>query len=148
MLIPCGILVRWFTVVFLKLTLYMTELKVQGPLLLIEDDRAIRNSLTELLEMMGFSLLCADNGEAGLSLAKEHNPALILCDIMLPGKTGFEILAQLREKEQISTPFVFLSASAEDRRISEGLSLGANAYLTKPFAVEELLAIINRLLIS
>lgn len=123
----------------------MNEVRQTNTLLLIEDDRSIRDSLKEMLEIMGYGVLCADNADTGISLTEENNPQLILCDIMLPGKTGFDFLSEVRNRH-FTTPFIFLSASAEEKKIEEGLALGADAYLTKPFNIDELISTINKLL--
>ena len=109
-------------------------------ILLIDDSSFTRASLTDLLEMEGFKVLEAPDGTTGLKLARHEKPDLILCDMLMPGLTGQDVLRILRCSPSIAnTPFIFLSAMVEKEIIGQGLREGANAYLTKPFARTELL---------
>jgi len=84
-------------------------------ILVIEDDVNIRESLVELLEMKSFNLLSADNGTEGLKLAQEQIPDLILCDVMMPGMNGYEVVEAIRKDSRfLNIPFIFLSAKAMD----------------------------------
>lgn len=116
-------------------------------ILVIEDDENIRESLVELLEMRAYNLLSAGNGEVGLELAKSSVPDLILCDVMMPGLTGYEVIEQIRRTAELQkVPFVFLSAKAMETDIQKGIDLGANLYLTKPFKAQELFSVVDKLL--
>jgi len=116
-------------------------------ILVIEDDVNIRESLVELLEMKSFNLLSADNGTEGLKLAQEQIPDLILCDVMMPGMNGYEVVEAIRKDSRfLNIPFIFLSAKAMDTDIEHAKKLGANSYLTKPFRAQELFSVIDDLL--
>lgn len=108
-------------------------------ILVVEDDAAILMGLVRNLEFEGHSVESARTGEDGLRLALDDPPDLLLLDIMLPDIDGFEICKVLRKSGQ-KTPILFLSARGEERDKVEGLRLGADDYVTKPFGVQELLA--------
>ncbi len=113
-------------------------------ILVIEDEESIRETITDILEAENYEVFSAENGSAGINLAKEILPDLILCDVMMPGLSGFDVLAHLRKEHLTeSTPFVFLTARSEKESLREGMNLGADDYLTKPFTIEELLAAIE-----
>jgi len=115
--------------------------------LLIEDNDDIRENVTEILELAGYTVFSASNGKAGVELAFRDVPDIILCDIMMPEIDGYGVLYMLSKRpETIAVPFIFLTAKAEhfDRR--KGMEMGADDYLTKPFDDMELLnAIESRL---
>lgn len=111
---------------------------------IIDDDRFIRESIQDLLEAEGFRVIAADNGETGIKLAAETQPDLILCDVQMPGVDGYEVLAALRESPSTAvTPFIFLTARSEKSDLRQGMNLGADDYLTKPFGIDELLAAVD-----
>ena len=109
-------------------------------LLLIEDHAPLRRNLEDILTLEGYHVLIAANGPDGLRLARENQPALILCDIMLPGCDGMEILAALRtDPSTVATPFIFLTAKGDPTDIRTGMNLGADDYLCKPVSRPDLL---------
>ena len=111
--------------------------------LVIEDNEPGRINLLELLEAEGFEVVDAADGRVGLQLARTDPPDLVLCDIVMPELDGYGVLSELRQEPLTATiPFVFLTASAEQRDLRRGLDLGADGYLTKPFTRAELLEII------
>lgn len=115
-------------------------------ILVIEDDANIRESLVELLEMKSFDLLSADNGTDGLKIAQDQLPDLILCDVMMPGMNGYEVVEAIRKDARFADlPFIFLSAKAMDTDIQHAKNLGANSYLTKPFRAQDLFNTIDDL---
>ncbi len=108
-------------------------------ILVIEDDRSLREGLALNFKLKGYHVLTAADGEAGMQKSFDVRPDLIVLDIMLPGYSGLEILQELREKQQ-DVPVLILSARDKlDDKVT-GLLLGADDYLTKPFELEELLA--------
>ncbi len=112
--------------------------------LLIEDHPALRDNLRDLLALEGYRVLVAADGRAGLQQAREQKPDLILCDIMLPGMNGYEILAQLRaESATSSLPFIFLTAKGDTPDIRAGMNLGADDYLPKPVSRSDLLKAVS-----
>jgi CRP-like cAMP-binding protein/ActR/RegA family two-component response regulator len=115
--------------------------------LLIEDNDDIRENVTEILGLAGYTVFSASNGKAGVELAFRDVPDIILCDIMMPEMDGYGVLYMLSKRpDTMAVPFIFLTAKAEhfDRR--KGMEMGADDYLTKPFDDMELLnAIESRL---
>lgn len=116
-------------------------------ILLIEDDRALRENTEELLELSGYSMITAPNGKIGIQMAKEKLPDIIVCDIMMPEVDGYGVLKELSSNDKTKhIPFIFLSAKTEHKEIRRGMDLGADDYLTKPFEEEDLInAIESRL---
>ncbi|PIB25548.1 response regulator [Maribacter sp. 4G9] len=113
-------------------------------ILLIEDDKALRENTEELLELSGYSVLTASNGQIGIQFAKQNLPDIIICDIMMPLIDGYGVLKELSSDEKTKhIPFIFLSAKTEHKEIRKGMDLGANDYLTKPFEEEELISAIE-----
>ncbi len=106
--------------------------------LIIEDDPHIVDILKFNFIKEGYNVLVATDGAAGLSLALEENPDLILLDVMLPKMDGFEVCRKIREKS--STPIIMLTAREEEVDKVLGLELGADDYITKPFSIRELTA--------
>jgi DNA-binding response OmpR family regulator len=113
------------------------------PILIIEDDPDISESLKYNLEREGLPAVVASTGEAGLAaaLSEKEPPALIILDLMLPGMSGTELCRRLRrEPATRRTPIIMLTAKASESDRVAGLDLGADDYITKPFSVRELLA--------
>lgn len=109
-------------------------------ILVIEDDPSIRNNILKILQFKGFQAIGADNGEDGVKLAKAYLPDLILCDIMMPGIDGYGVLNALQNDSETGAPsFIFLSAKSDKFDIRQGMNLGADDYLTKPFTSADLL---------
>ena len=108
--------------------------------LIVEDDPVLRSTLAYNLSRDGFRVLTAIDGEAGLALARqEHgNLDLVMLDVMLPGISGFQVLRLLRAETDI--PILILSARGEEQDRIDGLELGADDYVAKPFALRELMA--------
>lgn len=116
---------------------------MQRPILIIEDDPDISESLKYNFEREGWSALTAATGEAGLAAAlnEREPPLLIVLDLMLPGMSGTELCRRLRrEPATRRTPIIMLTAKASESDRVTGLDLGADDYITKPFSVRELLA--------
>ena len=114
-------------------------------ILVIEDEPAILKGLTTSLEEEGYIVSSAMDGSAGFNLAKSQNIDLIILDVMLPNKDGFEICSDLR-KEGINTPILMLTSKKEEIDKVLGLEIGADDYVTKPFSLRELLARIKAIL--
>ncbi|MBU5435714.1 response regulator [Pseudoflavonifractor sp. MSJ-37] len=107
--------------------------------LIVEDEKNIVDILSFNLTKEGYETLEAYDGEAGLQLALEQHPDLVLLDLMLPKKNGFDVCRAFREKDR-STPVLMLTAREEETDKVMGLELGADDYITKPFSMRELLA--------
>ena len=94
-----------------------------------------------------YTVITAINGKAGVALATERIPDLIICDIVMPELDGYETIKQIKGHPQLAEiPFMFVTASAQKSEMSKGLELGANAYIRKPFDGKELLDTIKQLL--
>ncbi len=121
--------------------------QAQTKILVIEDQVEVRQNVEDILCLENYEVITAPDGEIGLALAKEHLPDLILCDVMMPKMTGFEVLESLRQDAQLATiPFILLTAKVDHQAFRQGMELGADDYLTKPFSLDELLhAITTRL---
>ncbi|MFC1571391.1 response regulator transcription factor [Candidatus Margulisiibacteriota bacterium] len=123
----------------------MTDKKKR--ILLIEDDRDMVAAIRLRLEANHFEVLVAHNGTDGLNLARAENPDLIILDIMLPKLDGFSVCRMLKFDEKYKNlVIIILSAKVQKSDIARGKEVGADAYITKPFKAEELLAKINELL--
>jgi two-component system response regulator VicR len=107
--------------------------------LIVEDEKSIVDILHFHLQRTGYNTLAAADGETGLKLALSSNPDLILLDIMLPKMDGFTVCKAIR-RENAAVPILMLTAREEEDDKVTGLELGADDYITKPFAVKELLA--------
>lgn len=113
-------------------------------ILVIEDNRDVRENLEEILSLAGYEVNSAQNGKEGVAKALEHVPDLILCDIMMPELDGFGVLKILSSQPKtIDIPFVFLTAKSEKEDFRKGMGLGADDYITKPFDDTQLLETID-----
>ena len=115
-------------------------------ILVIDDDAHLRESLAEVLDLEGFACIEAANARAGIEAAKKHKPDVVIMDIQLPDSSGFQICQELR---RFSKDFILIMMtgrflSAEEK--TQGFSLGADEYLTKPFDIQELCLRIRQLL--
>lgn len=113
-------------------------------ILVIEDNVNIREEVLIWLSLEAYEAIGAANGRIGVELALQHNPDLILCDIMMPEKDGYRVLLELRTQPQTAlTPFLFMTAKQEKDDIRYGMELGADDYITKPFSHAELLGAVR-----
>jgi len=109
-------------------------------ILLIEDDPDVLKNLEILLQQENYEVLTAENGLDGVLLAKENIPDLIICDIVMPKMNGYEVLETLSlDNKTNSIPFLFLTAKADIKDIRQGMGLGADDYLIKPYDIDDLL---------
>lgn len=111
----------------------------QLKILLVEDEPSLIFTLQDTLESEGYAVVVSEDGEHAVELVKEHKPDLMLLDIMLPGKSGYDICKEVRDLK-FSFPIIMLTAKDQEIDKVKGLNLGADDYLTKPFGVKELLA--------
>jgi len=118
---------------------------MKAKILIVEDDANIRFGLEEILQSEGFTIVVCERGDQAVETTLKERPALVLLDIMLPGKSGYEICRELRQRN--NTAFILmLTAKGQEIEKVVGLELGADDYLTKPFGVKELVARIRALL--
>lgn len=106
-------------------------------LLVVEDEAAIRSGLVDVFVYHGYEVETADNGNDGLRLGLSGKFDLILLDVMLPGVDGFEICNRIRQQDR-QQPVIMLTAKSNDEDIVQGLTLGADDYVAKPFSVTQL----------
>lgn len=122
-----------------------STLLLKDKVLIVEDDKAIRESLQDILELKGYDVVTAINGNKGLVAVFKEHPTLVVCDVNMPEMGGFEMLEVLNESmnKEIVPTFLFLTARATSEDIRKGMELGADDYITKPFNTVELLEIIK-----
>lgn len=109
-------------------------------ILVIEDEDHIRSNICEILSYEDYDVIDAPNGMIGIELAQQHNPDVVLCDVLMPGITGWDVLLELRSSARTAdTQFVFLTALADRASARKGMSHGADDYIAKPFTHRELL---------
>lgn len=104
--------------------------------LVVEDDVTLANMLCMLLESDGYEAICAEDGPEGLRLAREHDPEVIILDIMMPGMIGYEVCRRLREDSDAI--IIFVTAKGETQDVVRGLQVGGDDYLVKPYTYDEL----------
>ena len=113
-------------------------------ILIIQNNLELREEITCILNYEGYKVIEAANGDEGLKRAKEVRPNLILCDILMPGIDGFDVLKEIKRKQRCtSLTFIFISALVENEKITKAIKMGADNYLIKPFTREELLDMIK-----
>ncbi|MCA0176420.1 MAG: response regulator [Proteobacteria bacterium] len=108
----------------------------QGKILVVDDDRLVLATVVHGLARAGYEVIDADNGDDAILLARANKPDLALLDIRMEGKSGFDVAAYLRES--LGTPFMFLSAFADDETLARVKELGAVAYLVKPLDIAQI----------
>ena len=113
-------------------------------ILIIEDEPQIRKNIQQILDLEGFSTITAEDGLEGLDMAEKHQPDMIICDVMMPNLDGYGLIKALRQKPLTADiPFIFLTAKAENGDLRQGMELGADDYLIKPFKADELIRAIS-----
>jgi DNA-binding response OmpR family regulator len=113
--------------------------------LLIEDEWQLGQIVKDSLEMRGFEMLYAADGKEGLRLYQEHQPDVVVLDIMMPNMDGFTVTTEIRKLDK-TTPIIFLTAKSQTTDVVKGFELGGNDYLKKPFSMDELIVRIKALL--
>ena len=116
-------------------------------ILIVDDELAIVIALQFLMEQQGYIVMTAQRGEFALDSIYQYKPDLVLLDIMLPGIDGYEVCEIVRlNPEYRHTKIIFLTAKSSEVEIAKGLALGGDAYITKPFLNDELVAKVKELL--
>src|SRR4051812_39373270 len=109
-------------------------------IVLIEDNKSVRENIVEILELAEYQVSAAPNGKKGVDLVLKETPDLIICDIMMPELDGYGVLHMLSKNAKTSSiPFIFLTAKADRTDFRKGMEMGADDYITKPFDDIELL---------
>jgi CRP/FNR family cyclic AMP-dependent transcriptional regulator len=113
-------------------------------ILVIEDNQEILENTAEILELAAYKVYTASNGKAGIEIALENIPDLIICDVKMPVLDGFGTLQEISKIPKLQKiPFIFLSAKTEQKEIKEGILSGADDYLLKPFDEADLIKAIE-----
>ncbi|MEI6565004.1 MAG: response regulator transcription factor, partial [bacterium] len=120
-------------------------MKKQYTVLIVEDDESLMLGLEENLTVAGYRVFTASSGAAGLKLAVDRKPDLILLDLTLPDLGGYEVCKSLRE-QHLASSVIMLTARKEEADKLQGFELGADDYVTKPFSIKELLARVKAIL--
>jgi CheY-like chemotaxis protein len=108
-------------------------------ILIAEDERDIRDLITFTLQFAGYEVVAAANGEEAVTMAQKETPDLILMDVRMPRMTGYEACTAMKADPKLKdVPVIFLSAKGQDSEIQVGLQAGAEEYLLKPFAPDQL----------
>ncbi len=115
--------------------------------LIVDDEPGIVISLEFLMRQNGYQVSVARDGEAALQAVRAQHPDLVLLDVMLPHRTGFELCQLIREDADLAdTKIIFLTAKGRDVDVAKGMALGADEYITKPFATRELVRKVQEIL--
>lgn len=116
-------------------------------ILLVDDEPSILKVVGKRLELAGFTVMTASDGQQALQVAQTQNPDLVILDLMLPKQNGYEVCAALKaDARWRHIPVMLFSAKAQQKDEQTGMASGADAYMTKPFKAEELLERIQSLL--
>jgi DNA-binding response OmpR family regulator len=116
-------------------------------ILIVDDEPNIVISLEFLMKKEGFEIAIANDGDDALAKVDSFNPDLVLLDVMMPRKSGFEVCEALRaDPARSGLKIVMLTAKGRDTEVAKGLAIGADAYMTKPFSTKELLAMVKAML--
>ncbi len=119
----------------------------QKKILIADDEPNILISLEFLMKREGYTVVLARDGQEALSVIAGERPDLVLLDVMMPIKTGFDVCHEVRANDALKdTLIVMLTAKGRDTDVAKGLALGANAYMTKPFSTKELVQKVQELL--
>lgn len=119
-------------------------IKANRNVLVVDDEPKILEVVSALLESHGFCVFSAENGPKALEIFNKENISLVLLDLMMPGMSGEEVCIAIRRKSRI--PIIMLTAKVDEDNVVEGLTLGADDYITKPFGLKELYARVESVL--
>ena len=116
-------------------------------ILLVEDEIVLCQSLKTIIESLGVTVIDTITGQQALDALGQEHIDIVICDINLPDLSGYDILRQVKSiPEYVATPFILLTAFADEKDVAEGYTLGATAYITKPFSSRELMKMLSELI--
>lgn len=116
-------------------------------ILIVDDEPNIVVSLEYLMKKEGFEVAVANDGDAALAMAADFRPDLVLLDVMMPKKSGYEVCQQMRADPLLAgIKVVMLTAKGRESEVAKGIALGADAYVTKPFSTKDLVARVKSML--
>jgi DNA-binding response OmpR family regulator len=118
--------------------------KMKALILVVDDDIRILRMIKRMLELEDFEAITASSGETALKAFDQQTPSLVLLDVMMPDMDGYEVCRRIREFSQV--PIIFVTAKGDDKEKVDGLNIGADDYVTKPFAASELAARVRAVL--
>jgi len=125
----------------------MTSTRSRPTVVIADDEPSVRMLVQATMEMDRFNLIEAADGDEAWSLIQKHRPSLVLLDVRMPGRTGLEILHEIKAEPKLAgTRVILLTASAQESDINAGLLAGADFYLTKPFSPRDLLSRVDEAL--
>jgi two-component system, chemotaxis family, chemotaxis protein CheY len=116
-------------------------------ILIIDDENSLRETISELFMVSGFTVFEAQNGEEGLQIVQEKNPDLIICDVMMPVLDGYGFMEKHSNSAFSHIPVLLLTAKVEVKDTEKGINLGAKAYIKKPFVFSELKKLVDSYII-
>ncbi len=120
---------------------------LSSTILVVEDDPVILDLLAVNFELEGHTVVRAVDGEEGLAQVRRHRPGVVVTDVMMPKRSGFDLLADIRADPELApTPVILVSAKALASDVRDGLAAGADDYVTKPFEPDDLLVRVEKLL--
>jgi len=120
---------------------------VSKTILIADDEPNIVAALEFVLQRSGYDVHVARNGDEALKLVEQARPDLVLLDVMMPVKSGYEVCTRIRERDDgRQTKIIMLSAKGRDAEVSKGLAIGADLYITKPFSTRDLMDKVRELL--
>ena len=120
-----------------------------GQILVVDDEPFILRSLTFVLRKQGFDVLEARDGEEAMLKIREHRPALVFLDVMMPRKNGYEVCDEVkRDPELASTYVIMLTAKGQESDRDKGLAIGADEYMTKPFSPSKITERVREILVT
>ncbi|MFL2870997.1 MAG: response regulator transcription factor [Pirellulaceae bacterium] len=123
----------------------MADAKTSLRVLIVDDDPDIVDTVSFALEQEGYTVFIARNGDEGIMLAEQHNPDLVLLDMMMPKRSGFLVLEKLRRANHTPVRIIMMTANEGNRHRTYAESLGVDAYLNKPVPINDLLVRIRAL---
>jgi len=124
------------------ITVYLMQIRT---ILIIDDEKTIRENIAEYLQNFNFKTILAEDGATGVQLAIENKPDLIVCDIDMPVLNGYEVYKQIQQILELAlTPFIFLTGKSSSEELRTGMLLGADDYITKPFKLNDILLSISK----
>jgi len=120
---------------------------LQKTVLIVDDERNIMISLRHLMKKAGYAVLEAGDGETALEIARASVPDLVILDVMIPKRDGYDVCQTIRAEPALKdVQIIMATARGQEVEIEKGIALGANAYITKPFSTKELVAKVKSLL--
>ena len=119
----------------------------RGIILIVDDQASIRTMLSDLVSGAGFEAVLAENGEVGVKLAQEHQPGVIVMDLMMPVKSGLDAAQEIRNIPALSAvPILFLTARGQPQDEQRAMDAGGSGFIAKPFSPKQVLAKIEELM--